>query len=280
MQEVAKFLVGVAVLYAAYCGVLYFLQRHLVFPSYLVTTDPEASRQFAHVEKLRIPLKNGSVEAWFLPATDNGRETKFPLVIIAHGNGEVIDFLPAEFARFNDLGVSILMVEYPGYGRSGGKPSQQSITNAYMAAFDLFSERPDIDPDRIVLMGRSLGGGVACSLAAVRPTAALILLSTFTSARALSRKYMAPPFLVKDPFDNIAVIRRYQNPLLVIHGLNDEVIPFSHALALTAAAQNAKLIQYNCGHNDCPPDQQVFWKDIEDFLAAAKILPAPARTLN
>jgi fermentation-respiration switch protein FrsA (DUF1100 family) len=269
MQAGIKTIAAVAVLYLVYCGILYLVQRHLLFPTSLLVTDPEAWRPFPNLEKQHIPFENGTVELWYLPSGKNG---KSPLVIIAHGNAEVIDFLPAEFRRFNELGLSVLLIEYPGYGRSAGSPSQESIDIIYKAAYDRFSKRTDIDPHKIVLMGRSLGGGVVCSLSAGRPSAALILISTFSSARSFAWKYLAPPFLVKDPFDNLAVLRDYTNPVLIIHGRQDDIIPYAHARRLQAAAQTAKLISYSCGHNDCPPDPTRFWKDVENFLQGAAIL--------
>jgi hypothetical protein len=78
--------------------------------------------------------------------------------------------------------------------------------------------------------------------------------------------------LVRDPFDNFAVLRRYTGPLLLVHGKQDEVIPYSHSKRLLDAAPNARLISYDCGHNDCPPNWQTFWQEIESFLRQAGIL--------
>jgi hypothetical protein len=164
------------------------------------------------------------------------------------------------------MGMGLLLVEYPGYGRSAGSPSQESIAEAFTLAYDRLSARPEVDPGRIVLFGRSLGGGAVCDLAQKRPSAALILMSCFESVRAFAVRYLAPAFLIRDPFDNLSAVRRYRGPLLVLHGNADEVVPLSHGRALHAAAPNAKMIVYEAGHNDCPPDWEVFWRDVEVFL--------------
>jgi fermentation-respiration switch protein FrsA (DUF1100 family) len=81
-------------------------------------------------------------------------------------------------------------------------------------------------------------------------------------------RYLAPAFLIRDPFDNLAAVRLYQGPVLVMHGRSDEVVPFSHGQALHAAARNGQMIVYAAGHNDCPPDWAVFWHDVGNFLKA------------
>jgi hypothetical protein len=170
------------------------------------------------------------------------------------------------------MGVGLLLVEYPGYGRSAGSPSQESISETFIKAYDRLAARQDVDASRIVLFGRSLGGGAVCDLALKRPSAALILMSCFKSVSAFAVRYLAPAFLIRDPFDNLSVVRQYPGPVLVIHGNFDEVVPFSHGRALHAAAPNGKMIAYPAGHNDCPPDWAVFWRDVEEFLRTHGIL--------
>jgi fermentation-respiration switch protein FrsA (DUF1100 family) len=125
---------------------------------------------------------------------------------------------------------------------------------------------------KIILFGRSLGGGAVCQLAKRRKAAAIILMSCFTSARSFAKSYFVPGFLVLDPFDNLSVIKNYTGPALVIHGRHDEVIPYSHGKKLAKAAKNGKLVTYDCGHNDCPPGWDIFWQDIKKFLAQSKII--------
>ncbi|WP_245795234.1 alpha/beta hydrolase [Desulfacinum infernum] len=208
----------------------------------------------------------GRVEAWFLPSRRPGPDGKSPLIVYAHGNGEVIDIWPSVLEPLAHRGLSVLLVEYPGYGRSEGKPSQKSITESFVAAYDRVAGRPDVDSERIFLWGRSIGGGAVCALAAQRPSAGLLLMSTFTSLRPFARRYLAPSFLVRDPFDNLDVVRRYPNPVLVVHGRNDTVIPYRHGVDLARNAPNARLITYDCDHNDCPPRWPPFFRILEDFV--------------
>ena len=230
---------------------------------------PDAS---SGIEIVWLNTDAGQTEAWFVPPAPELRLQSYPVVIFAHGNAELIDFWVQELNPLRQLGLGLLLVEYPGYGRSQGHPSQKTITQVFVAAYDHILKHPKVDPDRIILMGRSIGGGAVCQLAARRPAASLILMSTFTSARSFAPKYLVPGFLVKDPFDNLTVVKSFTGPVLIIHGQKDDIIPFVHGKRLQQAASQARLIAYPCGHNDCPPGWGLFWKDIEDFLRKSNLL--------
>ena len=272
MHPLLKYILWALCIYAAYCGLLFILQRQMMFPRGMIPTPPSSGPQIPGMEKIWLDLEFGNVESWYIPPISGGDAGPAPAVIFAHGNGELIDFWPEELTGFTRLEMALLLVEYPGYGRSAGSPSQNSITATFIAAFDLLSSRRDIDPSRIVFFGRSLGGGAVCALAAQRSSAALILMSTFTDIRSFAKRYLAPSFLVRDPFDNLAVIQNYPAPVLIMHGRHDTIIPYSHGTALHRAAKQGQLIAYDAGHNDCPPDWKVFWKDIQCFLRENKII--------
>jgi fermentation-respiration switch protein FrsA (DUF1100 family) len=99
-------------------------------------------------------------------------------------------------------------------------------------------------------------------------------MSAFTRVRAFTSRYLAPGFLVRDPFDNLAAVQNYQKPVLIIHGRNDTIIPYSHGQALYRASRRGKMVTYQSGHNDCPPDWKIFWQDIETFLHDIGIISA------
>ena len=265
MSSLVKIISWATFIYLIYCGLLFLLQRQMMFPRYMIDVPPY-NNHVSGIERIWIDTGGSKVESWFMPPNQDPRKKPFPVVIFAHGNGELIDFWPDELQQFNQLGIGVLLVEYPGYGRSKGAPSQKSITETFTKAYDILIARKDIDPSRIILFGRSLGGGAVCVLAGKRPSAALILMSTFTSARSFAPKYLAPSFLVRDSFDNLAVVATYPGPVLVIHGKFDEVIPFSHGNTLYKAAMQGKLITYDSGHNDCPPSWDIFWRDMASFL--------------
>ena len=266
--------VGMVILfYTLYCALLFVFQRQMIFPRGFITHQLYSPPGDINVDQIWLKTEeNTRIESWYLPPVTLDRTHKSPAVIFAHGNAELIDFCVPEMVPFTKLGIGVLLVEYPGYGRSEGSPSQKSITNALTVAYDTLASKEEIDSTKIIFYGRSLGGAAVCALAAEKPAAAMILTSTFTSIRAMAIKYLAPSFLIRDPFDNLKVVRDFYGPLLIIHGRYDEIVPFRHGEMLHQAARQSKLIVYECGHNDCPPDWNIFWNDIEVFLKTAGLI--------
>lgn len=258
-------------IYLAYCGLMFLMQRQIVFPRGLIEV-PKEYPDLPGLERIWIDTSFGKIETWFLSPSDGHVTQPVPAVIFAHGNGELIDFWPLELKHFNQMGIGVLLVEYPGYGRSAGSPSQATVQETFIAAYDVLAARQDVDASRIILFGRSLGGGAVCTLADKRPSAALILMSAFTSTCSFASKYLAPKFLVRDPFDNLAAVKVYPGPVLIMHGRYDEVVSYQHGTVLYQAARQGKMITYNSGHNDCPPNWDVFWQDVQLFLQEADIL--------
>jgi pimeloyl-ACP methyl ester carboxylesterase len=269
LHPVFKFIGGALLVYLVYCGGMFLLQRQFIYPRHLVPALPPQDVAALGVAAEWIETDFGRVESWYLKSAAAGPA---PAFIFAHGNGELIDYWPEQLRQIASLGAGLLLVEYPGYGRSEGAPTQARILEVFTRAYDRLAARPEVDPGRIVLIGRSLGGGAVCDLALKRPPAALVLLSTFTSLRTYAVRYLAPGFLMRDPFDNLAAVQQYAGPVLVIHGRQDVVAPFGQGQALSAAARRGRMIAYDAGHNDCPPDWAIFRRDLEEFLRAEGIL--------
>ena len=245
---------------------LFTLQRWVIWPGTRTPTDERISGQLPGLEKLWLNTDEGRVEAWLLPGKGVSATTPGPAVIAAHGNAELIEYMAPLMTGWQELGFSVLLPEYRGFGRSAGSPSQEAVTADYVAFYDLLAARPDVDKHSIIFHGRSLGGGVACALAAERTPAALVLQSTFTSVTRMARGYLLPSMFVRDPFDNLSVLRSLAVPVLLVHGRHDSMIPFEHSEDLAAAAANATLVPYDADHNDCPPVWSAFWSDVEAFL--------------
>lgn len=256
--------IAAVVVVAAYWTLLFFAQRSMLFPKppAALGLDPPPG-----AEQVWLPTSFGKVEAWYLPPAAPA-STRAPLLMFTHGNGELIDFWPSEFEPPREWGMGVLLVEYPGYGRSEGNPSERSIGETMLAAHDWARAQPGIDPNRIIPYGRSLGGGAAMALAAQRSAPALILESTFSSVAAFARGFWAPDFLIRDRFDTLSGVRAFKAPILVLHGSNDEIVPPQHGADIAAAAPRATLKWMPCGHNDCPRP----WKEIHAFLAEHRLL--------
>lgn len=251
-----------------FLAVVHFLQQWGTFPAPPAAAQAPQAITPARGEVIWVEAGGHRVETWLLPAATPGRA---PLLMYTHGNGELIDFWADQFDAIRAAGIGVLLVEYPGYGRSGGKPSERSVTDALVAAYDRIARDPRVDAHRIFGHGRSLGGGAMAQLAAKRPLAALILESTFTSLADILRGYHLPDWLIRNRFDTSAVLQAYRAPVLILHGAHDINIPVAHAHGLKAAAPGAALHLLNCGHNDCPRQ----WELVLSFLAANGVCRKP-----
>lgn len=269
VRRVGVFLV---VLTAVWWTVGCAIQRRVLFPRGFAQPAPQTKEEVRNLEQLWLDTPAGKVEAWLMLGDDVSAATPGPAVIFAHGNAELIDHNAIELQEYQRLGVTVLLVEYRGYGRSAGSPSQAGIVADFVQAYDLLAARDEVDASRIVLHGRSVGGGVVLDLATKRKAAAVITQSTFTSVTAMAGRYLMPPFLIRDPFDNAAAVRQLDCPILIMHGEHDSIIPFSHGKKLASLAKDATLIAYACDHNNLPPDEQQYWKDVKAFLVEAGVL--------
>jgi fermentation-respiration switch protein FrsA (DUF1100 family) len=205
-------------------------------------------------------------EVWMLPP--HAAAGPAPYLIFTHGNAELIDDWIDAFEVPRSWGVGVLLVEYPGYGRSLGKPSEAAVRETLLDAYDFLERQPGVDPSRIVAYGRSIGGGAACTLLPHRELAGLILESTFTSLRPLMRPFGLVGPLVRDPFDSVTAVERFDGPTLVLHGEKDTLIPVSHGRELAARARAAELHLLDCGHNDCPQS----WDRVYAFLLRNRLI--------
>lgn len=186
-------------------------------------------------DEVRIPTPDGAnLAAVFMeaPAADY-------VILFSHGNAEDLGAVQPFVRQYLDLGVSVLAYDYRGYGASEGRPSVRNAKRDVEAAYRWLTQTKGFAPERIVLAGRSLGGGPSTWLAARRPVGGLILESTFVSA---FRVKTVLPLLPWDYFNNLRAMRRVRCPVLVLHGTRDEIIPFWHGRKLYAAAPEPKTL--------------------------------------
>ncbi len=263
------------VAYMLYAGLLALLQRKMIFPR-AGEASVAAPAGLAEVgwQRWWLDTDEGKVEAWHLAGRGVSAEAPGPAVILAHGNGELIDdWLHGVAERYRDAGVSVLMAEYRGYGRSAGTPSQAAITADYVRFYDRLAARPEVDAQRIFYHGFSLGGAVVASLARQRTPAALILQSTFTCVADMADglPVPVPDFLIRDRFDTLDEVRQLDVPILVVHGRLDDVVPFSHGERLARAAHDADFVVHGGGHH-LMTDAVAFWRAVRKLLARAHVL--------
>ena len=269
MRRVLTFLLPLLVLYLGWLLLLLVGQRQLIYLRDGLQTIPGVVGGIPGLRTYRIAVPGGEVDAWFIPPSG---PTPAPALIFTHGNAELIDYSVGDFAEFARKGLGVIMVEYPGYGRSTGRPSFETIEAVVLGAYDTLVAQPEVDRERVVAYGRSLGGGAAAALSQKRPLAALVFQSAFTSLRPYARRYLAPGFLIRDRFEVEEAVRAFRGPVLLVHGRSDQVVPYSHSEALVEAAADGTLVTHECGHNDCPPDWGAHVERVIAFLAVKEIV--------
>lgn len=242
VKRVVTVVVGtLGVGYLAICGLLFFSQRSIIFPApkQQVPLQPGA-------RQLDVP---GGTHVLFREVAGDG-----PVVVHFHGNGEQVGHLQWLAAQYADDGVSFAAVEYPGYPGARGEPSEDSLLAASEAALAHLTQTLKIDRSRLVLVGQSIGSGVAVQLVAKGWGTRLVLLSPYTSlpdvaARAFG--FLPVRLLMRDRFDSLARAPELKVPTLIIHGTRDQVIPFELGQRLSQAIGGARLLAVEgADHND------------------------------
>jgi len=269
-----RWAVYLLVIYGIYCGLLFFIQHKIIFPG-SAAGKPAAHPIHADIETLELTTPQGKSIAWYLAPAGASADEPVPLVVILHGNAELIDHQHFLLNYYNSLGFAVLLPEYRGYGRSEGSPSQATIVPDVVAFHDMATARPEVDAARVVIHGRSIGGAIAAQLADQRKPSVLIVQSTGASVAGMSWKYGVPPFIVRSPFNTARVFETLDIPVLILHGQHDGVFPYSHAKELLAAAPNAILVPFNSGHGGIPRSDEFERYDqaIDSRLRDADLLP-------
>ncbi|MCE9566347.1 MAG: alpha/beta hydrolase [Planctomycetes bacterium] len=209
------------------------------------------------------------LHGWFARA-----EHPRAVVLYTHGNGGNITNLHEVLSLFNDrLNTSVLVFDYRGYGKSEGKPTEAGVLDDARAARGWLAQNCGVRESDIVLVGHSLGGGVAVDLAAADAARALVLESTFTSLPDVAASHLTllpARMLMHTRLDSASKIRRYHGPLLQVHGDADRVVPYSIGRRLFEAANEPKqfVTVPSGGHNDPPTPE--YMAVLDRFLGSLK----------
>jgi len=231
-------LVVIAIGYMAIVFLVYLFQHKLIYyPSRSIYYTPsDAGLNYRDIE---LKTKdNLALHAWYVP-NDSARAT----VIFCHGNAGNISGRLETIRTLHRLGLNVLIFDYRGYGKSEGRPSEKGTYRDAEAAWEYVTKNLEIPANRIILMGRSLGGPVAARVAATRDPAALILESTFTSAADLATEiypWLPVRRLIRYRYDTQAMLDRVNCPVLVAHSRDDRLIPFHHGRDLFKRAREPR----------------------------------------
>jgi len=193
------------------------------------------------------------------------------LLIMAHGNGELIDDYVAEARGLARRGIDVLLIEYPGYGIGEGTPTTEGMREVSFQAFDwAMDEVQPTPPERVVGFGFSLGTGMLCHLAKHRRVDGLILCAPFSELHLLAKRAAIPPFLMRNRFDNVSALAGFEGPVKILHGASDPLIPAKYSKILAASLDDVdRVLIDGAGHNDLfltPPASETAEQWLKDLL--------------
>jgi len=251
MRIMLNLVISIAIAYAVILSLVFLFQPRLVyFPQVerTLTVTPRAAG--LDYEDVSLHTADGvKLHGWWVPA-QNARGA----VVLFHGNAGNISHRLGYLTMFSRLGYSVLLFDYRGYGTSGGNPSEAGTYRDAESAWQHLTEVRKVKARDIVIVGESLGGGVATWLAVKYPPRAVILASTFTSVPDLGAQvypWLPVRLLARIEYANLDRIRQIEVPVMIAHSRGDDIIPFAHGEALFAAAREPKqMLVMSGGHND------------------------------
>jgi uncharacterized protein len=289
-KPLVSLLLGLLATYAAIVLLLWASQERIAFPAPRAAL-PDPTRVLGYGEQVELVMHDGTrLAGWYLPprtAEDGGGRRKAaenPLADLRrptppsaallwfYGNGETIGAIWPVIRDFRPPQAALLVVDYPGYGASGGRTTEAGLYEAGALAYAALAARPEVDRNRIYVYGRSLGSAVATRTAADHPVAGLILESPFTNARDMATRHfrLFALFPLRLSLDNLTTIRRVRGPVLIFHGTGDQLVPFDMGRRVAEAAQERGegpvefVILEGSGHNET---YDVGWKAYKQKLA-------------
>ncbi|MEH2128477.1 alpha/beta hydrolase [Nostoc sp.] len=234
-QRLVKSLIFIYLFFAAF---VYFRADSMIFLS-----QPSSYQDDPTILKLRSG-ENTNISATYLLNT----QAKYT-ILYSHGNSEDLGDIKQILEKLHAWGFSVFAFDYRGYGTSQGKSTESHTYEDINSAYNYLTQNLKIPPERIIVLGRSVGGGSAVNLAMQKPVGGLIIESSFISAFQVIVPFRILPF---DKFPNLDKIKKVKCPILVIHGKADNIIPFAHGEKLFKAATSPKLYLWveEANHND------------------------------
>jgi uncharacterized protein len=268
-------LLTILIAYAIVLVLLRILEPHfLFFPNSPNRLEGDWHPRNILVQDVQLLASDGTkLQAWWIP----NQQATFTFLAL-HGNAANITNRIPIYEFLHALPANVLALEYRGYGRSEGSPSESGIYKDAAAAYDYLTATRKIPPQSIIAFGQSLGTAVAANLAARNQLAAVVLEAPFPSASAVVRKSMwflpGLQFAVKGQLDTAARLREIRAPILIVHCTQDPVIPFELGQAVYATANFPK--QFLPINNSCHEEASLFASSLyrqtlEHFLSSLNI---------
>jgi len=239
----------IAGVYVAFAGFLFIFQSSYVYyPERILSTEPGSIG--LSFENVSFETTDGlKLSGWFIPC-----EGARGVILFCHGNAGNISHRLDSIQIFHQLGLDVFIFDYRGYGQSGGKPSESGTYRDADAAWRYLVEERRVNPNKIIIFGRSLGGAVAAWQARSHTPGALILESTFTSVPDIAAKlypYLPVKLMSRFKYDTEGYLEGVNCPVLIVHSRDDEMMPFRHGQRLFEVAKEPKeFLEISGSHNE------------------------------
>lgn len=246
------------------------MEDWFLFPGAIAARPWREPPEFMRVRELTFESAAGDrIHAWF--STPAGWEPRQGAVLHSHGNGSNLSRISGRAFRWRErLGRAVLLYDYPGYGKSSGRPSEDGCYAAGEAALQWLSEVQCVPAKEVILVGESMGAAIAVELATRHAVRLLVLHGAFTSFPDMAQVRL-PCYpsrcLVQNRMDNEAKIGLARCPVFITHGTADSVVPFEQGERLFAAAHEPKQFVRMEGHGHGPPNKEDFFEMVRVFLA-------------
>lgn len=255
---------------------VFLLQARLIYLPHRVVWRCPTDAGLPHEEVFLTTSDGVRLHAWFIPHRDN-----LGTVLFFHGNAGNIAHRIDTAAMLWEWGLNTLLIDYRGFGNSGGKPSARGTSRDAEAAWKFLVNEKGISPEKIILFGRSLGSAVAADLATRVQPGGVVLESGFTSLPDIGAKmypWLPVRLLSRNRYPTLKQVPRFSCPVLVAHSRDDELIPFSHAERIFQAAPEPKFFFEMTGsHNEgVSTTGMPYEQAIKSFILEA-LLISPSR---
>ncbi|MGF1577747.1 MAG: alpha/beta hydrolase [Gemmataceae bacterium] len=265
LRVMVWFLGAVTLFYCVVLFVLFLFENQLVYL-------PSSAQQFwrepeGYVkEDIMLPLDDGTkIHAWWCP-----KDEAKSVMLIAHGNAGNLSHRSFVVPLWQSkLDASVVMFDYPGYGKSEGSPTESGCYESGEVVYNWLVQEKKLSPKTIVFFGRSLGSGIMTYLATKHDHKALVLSSPFTSLPDAAQRlypYFPVRLLMRNRFPNLSRVSQCRSPIFLIHGEADSLIPISHSEKLYSAANEPKKFVRLAWHDHNHVMPEEVYEEVAEFL--------------
>ena len=254
------------------CGILasvllYFIQDQMIFyPQKINQSDLEAIKKYQNVKEINLKTRDSiEIKGWFI---DNRSTEKTKILFYFGGNAEEVSYMIPEVTKFKNC--SIVLMNYRGYGQSQGKPNENNLCGDALVIYDYFIGLPENKDSKIIIMGRSIGTGVAVFLAKNRKCDGVVLVSPYNDFKSLAQYHfpcLPVSAVIKYKFNSGERAPSIKSPLMIMLGTGDKTIPPQQSRLLAQKwGGRVTIKEFEGADHNILSTYSEYWKFINDFI--------------